>query len=412
VSIIAPKTPPDGSVDPAPPVTPSSRGRAAFVLVSVVLVTALLGGSMLGAAAKSDSGDGSLYKYLSVFTEVLSLVRQSYVDATGMDGLMAGAMDGTTDALDPFSVYVPQDQVAAFAEAKRVGASRSGLFVLKERGMPYAVTVAPDSPAAKAGLETGDLLAKLQGRSTRLMPLWEIWQILAGAPGSKLDIETIRRGEAKELSFQLADAPSAPPQVVDRDGVAMLRLGAIDAGAAAQVEAALRAPLAQERHKLLLDLRGSASSDPAPAYAVAALFAKGDLGALLGKEADVSTFRGDQEPVWKGEIVVLQDRGTLGAAEVLATVLRQRTGAKLVGERTFGYAGRQTEVGLSNGAVVQLTDAFYAGPDRERLRDGLKPDVLIDERSRSFNEQDKPLGDLILERGLRLLAPEPAKKAA
>jgi len=110
--------------------------------------------------------------------------------------------------------------------------------------------------------------------------------------------------------------------------------------------------------------------------------------------------------------VVLQDRGTLGAAEVLATVLRQRTGAKLVGERTFGYAGRQTEVGLSNGAVVQLTDAFYAGPDRERLRDGLKPDVLIDERSRSFNEQDKPLGDLILERGLRLLAPEPAKKAA
>lgn len=411
MSIIAPKTPPNGSADPAPPVA-GSRGRAAFVLASVVLVTALLGGSMLGAAAKSDSGDGSLYKYLSVFTEVLSLVRQSYVDATGMDGLMSGAMDGTTDALDPFSVYVPQDQVATFAEAKRIGASRSGLFVLKERGMPYAVTVAPDSPAAKAGIESGDLIAKLQGRSTRLMPLWEIWQILAGAPGAKLDLETIRRGEAKELSFQLAEGTAPALQVVDRDGVAMLRLGSIDGGTAAQVEAALRAPLAQERHKLLLDLRGSASSDSAAGYAVAALFAKGDLGVLLGKDADLSTFRGDKEPVWNGEIVVLQDRGTLGAAEVLATVLRQRSGAKLVGERSFGYAGRQSEVSLSNGAVVQLTDAFYAGPDRERLRDGLKPDVLVDERSRSFNEQDKPLGDLILERGLRLLAPEPAKKAA
>jgi hypothetical protein len=67
-----------------------------FVLLSVVIVTALLGGSMMGAAGKGDASDGSLYKYLSVFTEVLSLVRQSYVDATGMDGLMSGS-DGRHD---------------------------------------------------------------------------------------------------------------------------------------------------------------------------------------------------------------------------------------------------------------------------------------------------------------------------
>ncbi len=413
MSTTAPKIPPAGSADPAPAKgATSSRGRAAFVLVSVVIVTALLGGSMLGAAGKGDAGDGSLYKYLSVFTEVLSLVRQSYVDATGMDGLIAGAMDGTTDALDPFSVYVPREQVQAFTEAKRVGASRSGLFVLKERGMPYAVTVVADSPAAQAGVVAGDLIAKLQGRSTRLMPLWEIWQILAGAPGGKIDLETIRRGEAKQLSFQLADLPPAAPQVVERDGVAMLRLATIDAATPAQVESALRAPLAQAHRELLLDLRGSATSDAAPGYAVAALFAQGDLGALLGKDADVEVFKGDKEPVWKGEIVVLQDRGTMGAAEVLATVLRQRLSAKLVGERSFGYAGRQAAVSLSNGAAVQLTDAFYAGPDRQRLRDGLKPDVLVDERSRSFHEQDKPLDDLILERGLQLLAPDAAKKAA
>jgi len=412
VSTTAPKTPPAGSAEPDEPRASSSRGRAAFVLVSVVIVSALLGGSMLGAAGKSDNGDGSLYKYLSVFTEVLSLVRQSYVDATGMDGLMAGAMDGATDALDPFSVYVPQQQVAGFNQAKQIGASRSGLFVLKERGMPYAVTVAAGSPAAKAGVEVGDLIAKLQGRSTRLMPLWEIWQILAGAPGAKVDLETIRRGEAKQLSFQLAEATPSAPEVTERDGVVMLRLPSIDAQTASQVEAALRTPLAQGHHGLLLDLRGSASNDGAAGYAVAGLFAQGDLGVLLGKDGDLQTFRGEREPVWKGNIVVLQDRGTLGAAEVLATVLHQRLAVKLVGERSFGYAGRQAAVSLSNGATVQLTDAFYAGPDRQRLRDGLKPDVLVDERARSFHEQDKPIGDLILERGLELLAPGAAKKAA
>ncbi len=408
MSTTAPKTPPTGSADPA---NRSSRGRAVFVLLSVVIVSALLGGSMLGAAG--GDADGSLYKYLSVFTEVLSLVRQSYVDAAGMDGLMSGAMDGTTDALDPFSIFVPQEQVAPFLEAKRIGAGRSGLFVLKERGMPYAVSVLAGSPAAQAEVQNGDLIAKIQGRSTRLMPLWEIWQLLAGAPASKIELEIIRRGEPKQVSFQLAEVPRPSPSIEDRDGVTLLRLPTIDSETAAQVEASLREPQAQARKKLLLDLRGSASADSEPGYAVAALFVQGELGALQGKAAEVRKFAGEKPPVWQGEIVVLQDRGTLGAAEVLASVLQQKAAAKLVGERSFGYAGRQSMVTLSTGAQVQLTDAFYTAPDGERLRDGLKPDVQVDERSRAFNEQDKPLGELIFERGLQqLLGTEPAKKAA
>lgn len=367
---------------------------------------------MLGAAARSDQGDGSLYKYLSVFTEVLSLVRQSYVDSTGTDGLMAGAMDGTTDALDPFSIFVPQEQVPRFLEARRVGASRSGLFVLKERGMPYAVSVLGGSPAALADVTNGDLIAKLQGRSTRLMPLWEIWQILSGPPGEKVDLEIIRRGETKQVTFQLADVARPTPQLVERDGVALLRLAAIDARTGDEVASVLRSPLAQGHRKLLIDLRGTAASDAEAGYAIAGLFATGELGALRGKGEELRKFSAAQAPLWSGEVVVLQDRGSLGAAEVLAGVLQKKIAAKVVGERSFGYAGRQSMVALSNGAQVQLTDAFYGGPDGTGFVDGLKPDVLVDERSRSFGDQDKPIGDLILERGLQLLAAEPVKKAA
>ena len=95
-------------------------------------------------------------------------------------------------------------------------------------------------------------------------------------------------------------------------------------------------------------------------------------------------------------MVILVDRGTLGAAEVFATVLRQKEKAELVGERTFGHAGRQGTAELSNGGRLLFTEAFYTGPDKKPLNEALKPDLLVDERSRTYLEKDMPMGELIL----------------
>ena len=104
-----------------------NRSRLVFLLVSGVLVLTILSGTLLGAPTRDDEGEDSLYKYLSVFTEVLRLVRQAYVDETDLDLLMNGALDGTPDALDPFSMYVPEDAVQGYLAARQVGESRSGL---------------------------------------------------------------------------------------------------------------------------------------------------------------------------------------------------------------------------------------------------------------------------------------------
>ena len=95
-------------------------------------------------------------------------------------------------------------------------------------------------------------------------------------------------------------------------------------------------------------------------------------------------------------------------------MLQQLAGAELVGERTFGHAGRQVLVELSSGGRVFLTDAFYAGPDGEVIDTSLVPTVLVSDNSRSFSENDVPLEDLILERALDLLRTpeEPEKQAA
>lgn len=390
-----------------------TRVRLLFLLLSAVLVLPLLTGTLLGAAEREEGPrEDSFYKYLSVFSEVLSLVRQAYVEPAELDRLMAGALDGTTDALDPFSIYVPARHVPAYLEAQEIGRRHSGLDLLRERGVVYVVGVVKGSPAHEVGVKPADIVAEIDGRSTRLMPLWEIQQVLSARPGTKIALELIRSGEPKEVAFDLR-AYAVPAAAIERvEEEALLRIPSFEAGTAGQVRAAL-GTLGREG-RLLVDLRGVGGGDAEAAYAVAELFARGELGELVKKGERVTGFEGDEPPVWQGKLVVLVDRGTLGPAEILATVLRQKAAAELVGETTFGHAGRRTSVELASQGRLLFTDAFYAGPDRQPIDDGLEPDVLVSERTRTFIEKDTPIDELILERGLRRLRgeDEPAAKAA
>ncbi len=382
-----------------------NRSRIFFLLLSSILVFPLLAATLVRAADTSQTQpeDDSLYKYLSVFSETLGLVRQAYVDQPDMDTLMAGALDGTTDALDPFSLYVPASQVSGFLQAQAVGKRYSGLTLLKERGIAYVVAVEKGSPAGEAGVKPGDIVSKVNTRSTRLMPLWEIQELLAEKPGTKIAMELIRVGEPQQISFNLKPFDPPPVSLEEVEGVPMLRVPTFDEKTAADIRAALTKTPGRVKDKLLIDLRGVSSGQSEAAYAAAKVFTSGDLGALRKRSEELQAFRADDKPVWQGKMVILVDRGTLGAAEVFATVLRQKEKAELVGERTFGHAGRQGAAELSSGGRLLFTEAFYTGPDKKPLNEALKPDLLVDERSRTYLEKDTPLGDIILRRGVRRL---------
>ncbi len=392
-----------------------SRSRIVFLLVSLLLVVPMIAATFAYAADRSkpsDEGD-SLFKYIGVFTEVLNLVRQTYVDETDMNALMASALDGTTEALDVFSQYVPAEAVSRYLATQKVGTSRSGLHLVKSNGVVYVVALDAGGPAKKAGLELGDILVEVGGKDAHRLPYWEIEEVFAGAPGTKIEMRLLRLGETKNVTCELATFTPPAPTLERVEGLPVLHLQSFGERTAW----ATRGLLAKGKigDRLIVDLRGIAGGDPEAAYAVARLFTQGDLGALAGKKGQISTFTGSEAPVWKGSrLVVLVDRGTLGAAEVLATILDQKLGAEIVGERTFGHAGRLASADLSSGGRLVYTDAFYSGPDRKAIDASLIPDVPVDERSRTFEDKDTPLDDLILKQGLHRLAAEPeaAKKAA
>ncbi len=364
-----------------------NRSRLVFTCISLTTVLFVASASMVAANNRNqDDGSDSLYKYLSVFAEVFSLVNRAYVDKLDPESLMTGAFEGAVDALDPFSIYIPPEDVETYESTLEIGKTRSGIVVLKERGVAYAVAVEEGSPAAKANIEAGNILSAIQGQRTRQTPLFEIQSILAGAAGTKIEVESIApRGQKKTVTFELASYEPPAVELEVRRGVGVLRLPAIQSATPTSVESSLRTlldgstalPDLTETDKLVVDLRGVAGGDPEAAYQVAGFFANGELGTLTAREKDLATYDGGDSSIWQGRIAVLLDRSTQGAAEVLAAVLKQSADATLVGERSFGHSGRQTLLELSNGGRLQVTDAFFTGPNGQPLNTALEPDVRI-----------------------------------
>ena len=211
-----------------------NRSRLFFFFASLTLVLPILAGTLLLAADRAEKKpeDDSFYKYLGVFTEVLSLVRQAHVDEPKPESLMAGVLEGTTDALDPFSFYVPPQDVKPYLAAEAVDRRRSGVFLLREHGIAYVVAVDPGSPGVTAGILGGDIVAQVNGESTRTMPLWQMREALAGAPGTEVKLELLRLGSPVKVSLKLASYEPPAVTLKEVDGTPVLSIPSFEPGTA------------------------------------------------------------------------------------------------------------------------------------------------------------------------------------
>lgn len=381
------------------------RWRPVLCWTTVLLLASLAVAPLGGVEARGEERE-RLHDLLAVFSEVLQLIQRAYVEEVPPDLLFTGALDGLTDALDPLATYVPRAEVESFRRAREVGLARSGVSLARERGIAYVLAIEPGSPAAAAGLVRGDIIAEIDGDSTREMPLWFLQQRLAAAPGTTLELELLRLGESLDAELRLEEYPPPRPVLERHAEIPVLGPGRIERTAIEPVGRLLDELSAAGEDSLILDLRGTAGGDPASAYAVGALFAQGELGRLRNRRESLEIYDDPSPPHWSGRLLVLIDRSSQGAAEILARILEQAAGAELVGERTFGHAGRQTVRELSNGDQLVLTDAFYTGPDGDIIDRGLEPLLVVSETSRTFEEADVPIGDLILERALERLHAE------
>lgn len=397
-----------------------TKKKIAFLILSAAFMVLLLSGALFGQGTQKSS----VYRYLSIFSEVFDLVRSNYVEQVSSDQLMEGAFTGVTDAIDEFSYYVPPAQMAQYKNFVDVEDNGVGLIMTKRFGYAYVIATVPGSPADKAGIERGDFIEQVNGQPTQKLPVWQLRNALRSGA---VKVQVLRGGNTKREDITLQPATFHPVGVTADtiSGVGYIKIPYFEKNTAAQFKAALADAHKRGIRKLIVDVRGNAGGSVEEAIASAdELLTSGLITGIEGRKVEAKRWQADRETSYDGELQVLADMSTASGGEVFAAAIRGNNRGKLVGVTTYGKAIVQRFITLPSGGGVQMTVAHYTTPDLKPITDtGIKPDVTVDLTSQAIDEDDgkstakkkSDEEDLILKKALQLFGAQPAvaqKKAA
>jgi carboxyl-terminal processing protease len=347
--------------------------------------------------ASARNGDDT-YQHLRVFQDVVSLVLNNYVEEVKIDHAMEGALKGLADGLDPDSAYLDAKQMTEVEAGAAQPDGDVGLEITRQYYL-RVISARDGSPADKAGLETGDYIRGIDGRSTRDMSVFEGNRLLRGQPGAKVVLTIIRGNAADPHEISLVrEKPAGPlvsgrlipvagpasgaagatsgdaPQLTPETGyirIASFRTGVVEA-VRKQV-----ADLSKAGAKsLIIDVRGTAEGALENGIAAARPFVKtGTLSIRAGRNGEnketIEAAAGDGTITLPVQLLVTT--GTSGPAELFASALRDNKRGELIGEHTLGRAGLQKLVKLPEGRGLWLTYAQYYRASASEQAEDSKP---------------------------------------
>jgi len=356
-----------------------NRLKIVVVVVSTCLVALVVAGAVLDKQATREAP----YRQLAVYTEVLSRIKSDYVEEPNLSGVTLGAVNGLLESVDPFASYLNAKQYQEYLKDRDTPRAGVGLVLSKKYGYLGVVDAIPGTPAALAGLSTGDMVEAINGVSSRDMPLAYADLLLHGQPGSTLELSvlTIRQPEPKKLT--LTRALVRYPPVTHRlreDQLGYIQAESLLAGGATQVASALAELQKQNPKGIILDLRHCSTGTPEDGLALANLFLnKGLLAYLQGQKVARKNFEADPaRAATRLPLVVITNRGTAGGAEIAAAALLDHKRADVVGERTYGDAALRQAITLEDGSAIILSVAKYYSPSGKAVQDaGVAPSVAL-----------------------------------
>ena len=357
------------------------RFQFAVVASSTCVVALLLFGAVHGRSASPDNP----YNNLGVYSEVLARIRADYVEEPDMKAVTLGAINGMLESIDPYASYLNADQYKQYLKAKQGAKADVGLVISKRLGYVGVVDAIPGSPAAKAGLTTGDVIESLNNISTRDMPLAFAEMLLQGDSGTSIELSVLRVRRSEPQKITLIRTPLVYPEVSARmvtdqgpDPAGLIQTVTLAPGRVAAISAKIAELQRQGAKRLVLDLRHCSTGAPEEGIALANLFLdKGLISYSQGQKVSRQDYQASaSKAVSKLPLVVITNRGTAGGAEVAAAALLESKRAQVVGERTYGDAAIRKAVTLDDGSAVILSVAKYYSPAGKSIQDnGVTPDV-------------------------------------
>lgn len=365
----------------------STRTRTSLALAAGVFIGVCVTLSD-GVFATKDKGTETLpFKDLQNFVEILNRVKADYVEDVNDKELLENAVRGMLSGLDPHSAYLDAEEFKEMNIATSGKFGGLGIEVQMQDGFVRVVSPIDETPAAKAGMQPGDLIIKIDDSPTKGLSLGDAVKKMRGEPGSKIVLTVVREGATAPLTVPIERAIINVASVRGRmlePGLGYVRISSFTTETSRSLDKIFKKLEKESEGKLkgvVLDLRNNPGGVLDAAVKVSDAFLdKGGIVSIKSRDANASReFSATSGDVMNGQpIVVMINAGSASASEIVAGALQDHRRAVLMGEKSFGKGSVQTIMPLQSESAIKLTTARYYTPTGRSIQgDGIKPDISI-----------------------------------
>jgi carboxyl-terminal processing protease len=364
-------------------------------LLACLLMVGVLSGLRAQEAEPGKNEEDNGYAQISIFAKAIELIRQDYVDGnkTSYHDLVTAAMKGMLSSLDPHSQFMDPNDFRDMQDDTRSRFNGLGIEVSMKNGLPTVVTAMEDTPAAKAGILSGDQILRINGVSTERMDLQDAINVLRGPAGRKVTLTLLRPStkEIKDYSLERAEikvqsvkgARLLDAELAGPFKIGYIRLIQFNEPTAEELSKALDELQKQGMQALLLDLRNNPGGLLNSAVDVCAQFLPPNTkvvstqGRVASQQHDYST-SGSKKERPNFPMALLINEGSASGAEIVSGALKDLHRAILVGETTFGKGSVQNVMQLPDGSAVRFTTAKYYTPSKQVIQgNGVTPNIRV-----------------------------------
>ena len=340
--------------------------------------------------------DNALYEKLDLFSDVLEKINKGYVKEVDQSEVIDGAINGMLQSLDPFSAYMSPESF------KNMNVETSGEFgglgieVTMESGFVRVITPMEDSPADKVGVKAGDYIIKINEKQVKGLNLMEAVNLMRGKIGTPINI-TIRRLDVEEdLKFVIVRDKIKVREVSSaiKENVGYIRLSAFNEQSGDQLLNKIKdfSKTNKNLNGYILDLRNNPGGLLSQAVKISDAFLdSGEIVSIKGRDKnDIKIYTARKGDALKGKpLIILINRGSASASEIVSGALKDHKRAILLGEKTFGKGSVQTIIPLKNKGGLRLTTAKYYLPSGTSISEiGVEPDIVVKESKENFKIND------------------------
>ena len=373
------------------------KERSSITWVSgLIVVGALVLGLMIGKGVEKTGHASESYEELKIFAEVLTQVKKHYVEEVQTNDLVHGAVRGMLKTLDPHSAYMTPEMYKEMKVETKGEFEGLGIQIgIREQ---HVIVIAPieGTPAHAAGIQSGDVILKVDETPTKDLTLMEAVQRMRGPKGTSVTLTVEREGAPETLSFTLIrdtiKIQSVRSRLLD-DRIGYVRISQFQESTPKDLDRELAELQDEGAQGLILDLRNNPGGLLSSAVGVSEQFLQPDtlVVSVKGRDGRKDEYRASppRDPQ-DSPMIVLVNQGSASASEIVAAAMQDWGKAVIVGKTTFGKGSVQTILPLSDGSGLRLTTAKYYTPRGESIHSvGVKPDIVVEQKPITLDEEQQ-----------------------